>query len=69
MKPTSTLEVAFVPSLFSSPSILLALSLLSAAPATLTAQQVVDYDTSVLATPPAYGYPLYTPGAGSLGQT
>jgi hypothetical protein len=69
MKPTSTLEVAFVPSLFSAPSILLALSLLSAAPAVLPAQQVLDYDHSVLAAPPAYGYPLYTPGAGSLGQT
>lgn len=69
MKPTSTLEVAFVPSLFSAHSILLALSLLSAAPAVLPAQQVLDYDHSVLAAPPAYGYPLYTPGAGSLGQT
>ncbi len=33
------------------------------------AQQVVDCDTSTLASPPAYGFPLYTPGAGSTGQT
>src|SRR5262245_18735633 len=32
------------------------------------AQQVVDYDTSSLANPPGFGYPLYTPGAGSLVQ-
>lgn len=36
---------------------------------TACAQQVVDYDTSTLASPPAFGYPLYTPGAGSLGRT
>lgn len=47
--------------------------LLAAAAACLTsgarAQHVVDYDTSTLANPPAYGFPLYTPGAGSTGAT
>lgn len=33
------------------------------------AQQLVDYDTSTLANPPAFGFPLYTPGAGSTGAT
>lgn len=37
--------------------------------ASAVAQQVVDYDSSALASPPGFGYPLYTPGAGSLGQT
>jgi hypothetical protein len=43
--------------------------LLTLAAAAANAQAVVDYDTSTLANPPAFGYPLYTPGVGSLGQT
>ena len=40
---------------------------LAAAPAAQTV--TVDHDDSSLATPPDFGYPFYTPGAGSLGQT
>src|SRR5262245_16832946 len=37
--------------------------------AALTQRTVVDYEDSLLASPPQVAYPFYTPGAGSLGQT
>ena len=41
----------------------------SAAQAPALQTLVVDYDDGALASPPALGFPFYTPGGGSAGQT